>query len=503
MALGQRERQLPVIDPSALIGKPDTEVVGPRATAALIEAFRSGFVTADDILQRTGKLRKTKEKAELMSLEEQMTPEAQQSRTLARQAQTVQNQQTVNTAQLAQQAKETELQAAIFKAQAAPGNYEAKLDAITKAGINIPINLAAGLTAENRTLIDQEFADLAEYTTQQQLADQYVKGAKETTLKHTGPRGEVVEEIIMLSPDRQQIPLDKFKQAFQYRQTPYPLWKAQGKNKFGNLFGAAGAISAPSAAAAPIDPAVAAQRRAQMVNAGLPAVDAVQIPDTQISAVTPRATTPAPTAKPELELGGTTERGGLVTSITEPKTEQHLIPAEGVKQLGLSQQAAQVVRNLDTAYTDLIQNDPMFTGLVGGTLTRAAAGKRWNEKVAAFEREVTALLAPVAKGIYNETGVLSDKDVERYKDVLPDLRDNPAIGADKIRRLFNEANFSYRNVLDHWKRAGYDTTGFEDKMTGAPAQNPAPLSGPSGTPTTLSTGRKVVKGSDGQFYEVK
>lgn len=503
MALERSERQLPVIDPSSLIGRPDTEVVGPKATAALIEAYRSGVITADDILSRVGKLGQTKKKADLMALEEAISPEAQQSRALARQAQDVGNRQTVNNAQLAGQARETELQAAIFKAQAAPGNYEAKLDAITKAGINIPINLAAGLTDENRRMIDSEFADLAEYTTQQQLADQYVKGAKETTLKHVGPRGEVTEEIIMLSPDRQQIPLDKFKQAFQYRQTPYPLWKAQGKNKFGNLFGAQGQIIGAEPLVTPVDPAAAARQRAAMVNAGVPATQAVQIPDAQIPTVAPRATAP-PAAKPELELGGISERGGLVTSVSEPKqADQHLIPAEGVKQLGLSQQAAQVVRNLDTAYQNLIANDPMFVGLVGGTLTRAAAGKRWNEKVAAFEREVTALLAPVAKGIYNETGVLSDKDVERYKDVLPDLRDNPAIGADKINRLTNEAKFSYQNVLDHWKRAGYDTTGFEDKMTGAPGQNPAPLSGPSGTPTTLSTGRKVVKGADGQFYEVK
>lgn len=507
MGLERSERRLPQIDPSALVGRADVDVVGPRATAALIDAYRSGIVTADDILQRTSELGKTKKKAELMSLQEQMSPEAQQARGLARQAQTAQNQQVVDTAGLAKQAKETELQAAIWKAQAAPGDYELKLNALTRAGISIPVSLEGGLNDAQRTQIDQEFSDLSEFTTQQALADQYIKGtdAKDLNLKHTDAAGNVIEEVrpggMILGPDRQPISPEKFKQAVQYRQTPYNLWKANGKNKFGNLFGAAGAVTAP---AVPGDPAAAARARAQMVNAGVPATQAVQVPDQQV--VSPRV---APVIKPVVgatpELGSTTPGGGIVATITEPKKDIKNIPSEGVKQLGLANQAFQISRRLDQAYTNLIENDPIFTGLIAGTITQAAAGKRWNDKIAAFEREATAILAPIAKGTYNETGVLSDKDVARYKDVIPDLRDSPSVGQQKIRSLLRETDQSYANILDHWKRAGYDTSGFEDKMTGAsggttPSATPAPTG--AGPVVNIPGIGPVQRLSNGQYRRV-
>lgn len=511
MGLERSERKLPQIDPSALVGRADADVVGPRATAALIDAFRSGLVTADDILQRTGELGKTKKKAELMSLQEQMSPEAVQARQVARQAQTSQNQQVVDTAGLAKQAKETELQAAIWKAQAAPGDYELKLNALTRAGINVPVSLEGGLNDAQRAQIDQEFADLSDFTTQQALADQFIKGtdAKDLNLKHTDAAGNVIEEVrpggMILGPDRQPISPEKFKQAVQYRQTPYNLWKAQGKNKFGNLFGAAGTVTAPAAPAAPVDPAAAARARAQMVNAGVPATQAVAIPDTQV--VAPRAAVPA--AKPVVgatpELGSTTPAGGIVTTITEPKKDIKAIPSEGVKQLGLANQAFQISRRLDEAYRNLIESDPIFTGLIAGSITKAVAGKRWNDKIAAFEREATAILAPIAKGTYNETGVLSDKDVARYKDVIPDLRDNPSVGQQKIRSLLQETDQSYANILDHWKRAGYDTTGFEDKMTGASGgAAPAATAEPTGAGpvVTLPGVGKVQRLSNGQYRRV-
>jgi hypothetical protein len=510
MALERSERRLPQIDPSSLIGRADADVVGPRATSALIDAFRSGIVTADDILQRTGELGKTKKKAELMSLQEQMSPEAQQARGLARQAQTAQNQQVVDTAGLARQAKETELQAAIWKAQAAPGDYELKLNALTRAGISVPVSLEGGLNDAQRAQIDQEFSDLSDYTTQQAMADQYIKGtdAKDLNLKHTDAAGNVIEEVrpggMILGPDRQPISPEKFKQAVQYRQTPYNLWKAQGKNKFGNLFGPAGQVSPTSPPVGQVDPAAAARARAQMVNAGMPSAQAVGIPDAQV--VAPRS---VPVAKPVVgatpELGSTTPGGGIVTTITEPKKDIKQIPSEGVKQLGLANQAFQISRRLDQAYSSLIESDPIFTGLIAGSITKAAAGKRWNDKIAAFEREATAILAPIAKGTYNETGVLSDKDVARYKDVIPDLRDNPSIGQQKIRSLLRETDQSYANILDHWKRAGYDTTGFEDKMTGASggAAAPAATSEAAGPVVNIPGVGRVQRLSNGQYRRVQ
>lgn len=338
---------LPMIDPSALVSMPDSEVIGPRAVASLSEAFRSGFITADDVLKRAGTLGKTREKAELMALQEQTSPEAQQARSLARQAATTQNQTAVDTAGLAKQARETELQAAIWKAQAAPGDYELKLNALTRGGVNVPVSLEGGLTEEQRAKIDQEFADLSDFTQQQAMADQWIKGteAKNLTLKHTDAAGNIVEEIkpgaLLTGPDKQSLAPDKFKSIIQYRNTPYNLWKAQGKAKFTNLFGSPGVTPPPAAViptAVPATPPVPLtieqtnQKRAQLVNQGLPANT---WSDKQVSeysapvAAAPPApvVTPKPTAvptKPEITpvtakpvVGEATPGGGIITEVKE------------------------------------------------------------------------------------------------------------------------------------------------------------------------------------------
>lgn len=83
MAVGQSAPGIGQIDPSALIGRADRSLVEPRATAALIDSFRQGVITADDIVNRIGQLGQSKKKAEIdiagaqsMQAQEAMSPEA-------------------------------------------------------------------------------------------------------------------------------------------------------------------------------------------------------------------------------------------------------------------------------------------------------------------------------------------------------------------------------------------------------------------------------------------
>lgn len=77
--------RLAPINPASLIGNA-TPVVEPRAVSALTDAFRSGAVTAQDIIDRAGELGKMKKKAELQILKEHLSPEAVAARQAATQA---------------------------------------------------------------------------------------------------------------------------------------------------------------------------------------------------------------------------------------------------------------------------------------------------------------------------------------------------------------------------------------------------------------------------------
>jgi hypothetical protein len=82
------QQSLGRIDPSSIIGKPDTSVVSPSAVAALTDAFRQGFITADDVVSRVGEHAKAKKKVELQLLNEAGSPQAQQMRAAQMQAAT-------------------------------------------------------------------------------------------------------------------------------------------------------------------------------------------------------------------------------------------------------------------------------------------------------------------------------------------------------------------------------------------------------------------------------
>jgi hypothetical protein len=75
-----------VIKPSAseLIGKPEN-VVTPNAITAMSDAFRSGYITADDIMKRTDELGQAKRKTDLatVQLQERQAKDAMDNQTLA------------------------------------------------------------------------------------------------------------------------------------------------------------------------------------------------------------------------------------------------------------------------------------------------------------------------------------------------------------------------------------------------------------------------------------
>jgi hypothetical protein len=81
------QQSLGRIDPSSIVSKAEN-VVNPSAVAALADAFRNGFITADDVVSRVGEHAKAKKKVELQLLNESASPEAQAMRQAQMQAAT-------------------------------------------------------------------------------------------------------------------------------------------------------------------------------------------------------------------------------------------------------------------------------------------------------------------------------------------------------------------------------------------------------------------------------
>ncbi len=478
------------ISPSDIISKGEP-VVTPNAVSALTDAFRNGFITADDVIARVGEHAKTKEKAQVALNKEVVSPENTAARAGAVQAATsgstlqnaqnvaglplVQPQADVAAAALEQQQAYQKYPAAAFFDKFAPSlGLEAPLDADGKPDWSKKAQIGAQLATwdANRTKAKDELANID---------------------THVSADGT---QLIPVTKQGMPVPVSHVKMLQDTLRAPFQAMQP-------------GAVSvAPAAstpAPTPISPAPtasvgvnsgAAPSRADMLGGVTstnlpPEVTPLASPAASKTVVSPVGSVPS----------ATSPIGDTAFSLGPPKAKdkgEKPIPAEGVEKLATSQQALRTANQLRDAYAKLIAQDPQFTGLIGGTITKAAMGKRWNDAVAAFEREATAILAPVAKGTFNETGVLSDKDVERYKDVIPDLRDKPSVGNQKIQRLLQDVNQAYANKLETWTKAGYDTSGFTADMSAPVASTAAPPAGAS-TPVTLSTGKRVYRDASGKL----
>lgn len=318
-----------------LVGNSGRPVVTPQATEQLTDAFRKGFVTADDIMERVSERTRAKQELELVTanqgIAEATDPaliEAKKNQQLAAGAQ-AKSALTLNP--LAEQAKTAELKAAIFDAQAKPGGFSLMQEALSKAGFPVSIDANLGLTDANKNEIIKRFSALQTYALKRADAEDRVKNT-ETKFFPTEqklPDGSTTKgQLQKLFRNGQEVTSDEFKnwatEAEALKRTPFSQWYSLQATQPGQ-------VATPAPVAAPaivISPAEAAQQRAQLFNQGVP--NAASLTDQEVSVlIQPRAAAPvAAAAMPVITptLGQTSPGLGIVTSVeaagpAKPPTE--------------------------------------------------------------------------------------------------------------------------------------------------------------------------------------
>lgn len=476
MAMGDATDRLGSINPSDLIGR---AVVEPRAVERLSEAFRSGFITADDIIQRSGESAQLKQKAEVQLLSEQISPEAIAARAAQRDAAVAQAglQSASATAQTPLVGPTAELQRRQLETEAAYQKYPAArlFDQYAPVlGLEEPVTPDKQIDWSRKASIGIQ---IGEHIRLQSEAKE--KLANITTEKSAD--GSVIAAFT-----KQGLPVET---------TEVQRLDAQARSPFRGI--SPGTAASPAAVVTPAAMATPdLVERDRQLTALLPSTAPTVIPATSTA-------TANPVVEPKM---GQPVVGGF--SLGPPKAKdasEKLLPSEGVANLTKLQQARDLAQRLGTRYQDLINSEPNLVGFIQGRVATWAKSKEWNEKVAAFERDAEAILNPAARSLLGETGVLSDKDVARYKGIIPTLRDSPKIGNQKITDLHTDSQRSVERNLDTWKRAGYDVSGFQD-LIGTPggAAQTTPAPGASGGVLQLpSTGRRIVRDANGQYRLVQ
>lgn len=90
------------------------------------------------------------------------------------------------------------------------------------------------------------------------------------------------------------------------------------------------------------------------------------------------------------------------------------------------------------------------------------------------ENLVTSIVPGLARGVFGEVGVLTDQDIKRYRDLIPNMTTSPEVAQRNITNLRQKISNSRKEKLETMKQAGFDVSGFEQQSQPAAAAPAAP-----------------------------
>jgi hypothetical protein len=138
---------------------------------------------------------------------------------------------------------------------------------------------------------------------------------------------------------------------------------------------------------------------------------------------------------------------------------------EGKASAPLLQDQLKILTNIEGANTtlDSIEEKLKSVGSSTGPVVGYARGMNPYDVVAqSVENMVNSLVPGLARGVFGEVGVLTDKDVERYKKLIPNMRTDPAVAKQIMQDLRTKLKGTKKANLGIWEKAGYNVGGFQE-----------------------------------------
>ncbi len=392
--------QRPVNVPVGPLVTPADPNVMREAVEGIGDAFRKGFITADEVVQRIGARAKAREKADIatagaqqMVAEEFVQPAAQAARLKSQLA--------------GQQLEDLKLKAAMFDAIAKPNALEPKLEVLAKHGVPYSVDMSKGITSEDVGKINDLFGQVFEYQMERGKAATLTEGVKDEPLSGERQVGSTIETFRGQSPivyfsDGRAVPRETYSKVKQFANKPFATWVAEGKPKFDSVFGGQAGTIAPAAAPAPA-PAAA------------PAAPATA------PAVTPAAATPAtvePKTSPLFSI--VPSASGPAVKVGEKIVERtSLRPGEQTEnKIVKLPAAAKMVTEAKSLYDKYRANhwqgaspqEQKFFGWLSSL-------NPLDITTDTFNTQMLSGVPNLARGVFGEVGVLTDRDIAFYKGI--------------------------------------------------------------------------------------
>lgn len=438
------------VDPNSIVARPTD--LSP-AVEQLADAYRKGFITADQIVQRYGTAGIAKEKAEVAEAGARTAAAGVAKQT----AQAI----SPELIQLRAQAEQGGLEGQIAQQQLMAQTRTAR-DKIFKAQVAQAIDeLETGLPAATVQQLEMQYPDLVkpQRDTQGRIINaQEVK----TQIGHAVRYQKSLDQLQDLSSQFEtkevKLPTGQPGQQTFWKGTnqPVPPQLVQLANaaRTGNLFGA---MQPGTFAQTTAQPGGATPVFQQAVDQNAPAPIPGEQQQPAVGKV-PDESELGPLEK-QYKVGSMTPEGILVTG--NPESTNRLIPSEGMNKFFQLRMAAENVRDVAIAYKRIRENSPNLIGVVKGRIAGPVLGE-WDEYYKVLQNAVQSTVPGMARGVFGEVGVLSNADIENYSKLLPTAKTDPDVAEKILADIMKKTQRAVNLVVDSYEQAGYNTEGFQD-----------------------------------------
>ena len=161
---------------------------------------------------------------------------------------------------------------------------------------------------------------------------------------------------------------------------------------------------------------------------------------------------------------------------------------------------------MKTAFENLVKANPNLVGPVAGRTVGPAMGQ-YNALYQQLESAITKTVPGLARGVFGEVGVLTDKDVQRYTALLPSAKKDPAVARALLQDLTTTVDRAENTLLDTYEKRGSDISGFRKPGSAPAAAAPAAASTNPDEPVAVNTPAeapptaKFIKAPDGRVFK--
>lgn len=85
----------------------------------------------------------------------------------------------------------------------------------------------------------------------------------------------------------------------------------------------------------------------------------------------------------------------------------------------------------------------------------------YSADIQALNSQIIQIIPGLARGVFGEVGVLTEKDAERYLKTIPNNQQDPKVSSEVLKELTEKLERSKKNTVSAYRKAGYDMSEFE------------------------------------------